>query len=165
MKKPHASRPQNHRRAAPIATWVIIAALYAGAMDTAQHTGGGLYEYRGLVRNMIGEAVSGRFRGPWFNQNGVGEGARLEKIFPEHLTHGFTAAATQVTFATGNVMGNRHPVALGESADTLAKGYDLAHQFVAEHSAGSGAIGIQLEQIGAAKPHHPQTQENLSRPR
>ena len=103
----------------------------------------------------------GKFRGPRFDQNGVGESAWLEKVFAEHLAHGFIAATAQMACPTGNVVRNGHPVALGKSGDTAAKRNNLTHQLMAKHGAGFGGAGVQLEQVGAAKPHHPQAQQKL----
>ena len=96
------------------------------------------------------------------NQNDVGEAAGLQEVLPEYVTHGFVAATTIKTFATGNVVRDRHPVAVTKLSDTVADGDHLADQFVAKYGTGRGNASVEFEQVGPTKTHHSETQEHLA---
>ncbi len=60
------------------------------------------------------------------------------------------------------MVGNRHPVAALERRHAVAEFDHLAHQLVAEHGAGLGSAGVELEQVSAAKAHHPEAEQHLA---
>ena len=60
------------------------------------------------------------------------------------------------------MMRNDHPITFGKTTDARPQCNNITHQLVAKYGANTRTVGIELEQIGAAKTHHTQAEKNFA---